>query len=89
MFKEYKIDPPEQLFKIDENGFSTGTAARLRAKARFDAKKHSNSVELNEAANVQLGTITPAISADGRAWSPLAVLAGKQWKHRTRPDGTR
>ncbi|PXF46225.1 hypothetical protein BWQ96_04010 [Gracilariopsis chorda] len=90
VFNEYKITKPEQVFNIDESGFSTRTTSRSRAKAVFDAKGRSNSVELNWATNAQQHvTMMAVVSADGRAWSPLAVLPGKQAKFRKRHDGTR
>ncbi|PXF46856.1 Pogo transposable element with KRAB domain [Gracilariopsis chorda] len=89
VYKEYKINSPEQVFNIDESGFSVRTATRAHSKALFNSKGRSNSVELKWSGNAQHVTIMPVVSGDGRAWSPLVVLQGARAKYRLRADGTR
>lgn len=87
-YKEYQICSPEQIFNIDESGFSVRTATHARSKALFNSKGRSNSTELKWTANAQHVTIMPVVSGDGRAWSPLVVLPGARAEYRKREDGT-
>lgn len=71
-----------QVFNIEESGFSTRTASHSRAKAFFDSHGRSNFVELKWSANAQHVTIMHVVSADGRAWSLLAVRPDNQAENR-------
>ena len=88
IYKEYKISNGEQVFNLDEGGFSTRTAPRARAKAVMETCGRSNSVGLKWSANADHVTLMPVVSADGTAWRPIAILSGKRHKWRKRDDGS-
>ena len=47
------------------------------------------SIEMKWSGNASHVTIMPVVSADGRSWTPVAILQGKRAKYRVRADGTR
>ena len=87
IYKEYKSSDGQQVFNLDESGFSTRTASRARAKAVMETCGMSNAVGLKWSANAYHVTLMPVASADGTAWRPIAILSGKRHKWRKRDDG--
>ena len=86
-YDEYGIKSGEQIFNLDETGFSTKTAYRTRAKGVMEAKGRSNGTDLKWSANAYHVTLMPIVSADGCAWDPVAIAPRKRAKYRIRPDG--
>lgn len=89
IYREFKIKCASQIFNIDESGFSTRKAGRGRAKAIMRKEGRSNSVELSWSQNADHVTLMPVVSADGSAFSPIAILPGCNAKFRIRSDNTR
>ncbi|CDF33433.1 unnamed protein product [Chondrus crispus] len=87
VYREYKITSAQQIFNLDESGFSMRTVHRSRTKAVFERTARSNSKELKWSKNAEHATIMPVVSADGRVWCPVAILPGKRSKYRIRADG--
>lgn len=85
-YKELKITTPEQIFNIDESGFSVRTASCAPSKALFYSRGHCNSLELKLNGNAQHVTIMPVVSADDQSWSPVVILQGTRAKFRKRED---
>ena len=88
LYKEFGIKSGAQIFNLDESGFSTRTAFRVRAKAAMERQGRSNSTELKWAGNAAHVTIMPVVSADGTVWTPVAILRGKRAKYNIREDGS-
>lgn len=89
VYQEFNITSAAQVFNLDESGFSTRTAGRGRVKAVMRGKGRNNSIDLDWSRNAEHITLMPVVSADGRAWTPVAILPGVRTKFRERPDGTR
>lgn len=89
VYREYNISSAEQVFNLDESGFSTRTAARARAKALMRSNGRNNSVELKWSANAEHATVMPVVSADGKVWNPVVILCGAWAKYRIMQDGRR
>ena len=88
-YNEYGICSGAQIFNLDESGFSTKTDYRARAKGVTEASGRSNSIELKWSSNADHVTLMPIVSANDRAWDPVAIAPGKRAKYRIRPDGSR
>ena len=88
-YNEYGICSGARIFNLDESGFSTKTAYRALAKGVMEASGRSNSIELKWSSNADHVTLMPTVSADGRAWDPVAIAPGKRAKYLIRPDGSR
>jgi len=88
VYETFGITSPQQVFNLDESGFSSRTASRARAKAVMESRGHSNSVELKRSSNAEHVTLMPVFSADGSAWTPVAIIHGKLSKWRKLPDGS-
>jgi len=54
----------------------------------MESRGRSNSVELRRSSNADHVTLMPVVSADGSAWTPIAILPGKRSKWRKLPDGS-
>lgn len=87
-YGENNIQSPQQVFNINELGFSVRAICHAIINVVFDAKGHSNSTELNWAAIPQHITIIPVVSAKGRAWRLVIVMLGKRVDYRTLADDT-
>ena len=88
-YDEYGIRSGEQIFNLDETGFWTRTACCARAHGVMEAKGRRNAIELKWSANADHVTLMAIVSADGRAWDPVAIAPGKRAKYAIRPDGMR
>lgn len=63
-----------QVFNLDEIGVSTRTIMRNREKASMNLKGSRNMLELPFYAHEDHATIITVVSADGKAWSPVAII---------------
>ena len=89
VYRELNVMSGSQIVSLDESEFSTQTAFQARTKAAMDSRGRNNSITINWSGNASHVTIMPVVSADGRYWTPIAILPGKRAKYRIRQDGTR
>lgn len=85
-YQKNNIKSGEQVFNIDESGFSASSADRSKAKALFNGNTRSYSVALEYSSNSNHVTIMPVLLVCGRSWNHLIVLQGKCTNYRVMED---
>lgn len=88
-YEEYNMTHEAKAFNIDKAGLTTREAGRGRANVCMCKHDRSNILEVNSESNAEHVTLMPVLSADGKAWNPIAILPGVQTKWWTRADGVK
>lgn len=83
VYREYNIVSPAQVLDIDESRVSTRRAGSEPQKAVMRAEGTSNSIDVDWAKNDAHVMLIPVVSADGRAWTPVAIFLGVRQQYRT------